>query len=135
MVEAKTDYASQLLKSDVFQHVVNHLNAQMRLDARKLNKKVAQSTVNNMFTDPAQGRLKIDMDAPHNEDTHPIFRKMKNVALMELDDLDLSPEQLLTMTYLGSCFGASVRHLKLVFNGGTQDSFNSKAWLEAFSQF
>ena len=59
------------------------------------------------------------MDEAYNDDSHPFFRKMKNVALLQLDDLDLSAEQLLTMRYLASCFGPSVRHLKMVFNGAT----------------
>lgn len=74
MVESKKfDYAAQLLKSDVFQHVVSHLDSDMRLEVRKLNRKIAASSIANMFTDPAQGRLTIDMDATHNDDSHPHF--------------------------------------------------------------
>ncbi len=88
-----------------------------------------------MFTDSSQGRLKIDMDATYNDDTHPYFRKMKNVALLQLDDLDCSNDQLVTFNFLGDCFGSSVRHLKLGFNGGTSEMMNNKAWCEAFSAF
>jgi hypothetical protein len=37
---------------------------------------------------------------------------------------------------MASCFGSSVKHLKLVFNGQTHESFfNSKMWMEALQQF
>jgi len=87
MVEAKTttiksDYTNQLLKSDVFQHVVDLLDSDLRLEVRKLNKKIAASTVANMFTDASQGRLKIDMDVSHSDKSHPIFLRMKNVTYL-----------------------------------------------------
>ena len=85
--------------------------------------------------DSSQGRLTIDMDVAHNDETHPYFRKMKNVALLQLDDLDCSNNQLLNLKFLGSCFGPAVRHLKLGFNGVTNDAMESKVWYEAFSAF
>lgn len=139
MVEStliKQDYSAQLLQSDVFQHVVSMLDNESRLEARKLSKKIANSTVNNMFTDCHQGRLKIDMDCPHSEESHPLFLRMKNMAMLQLDYIDLSPTQLQTLNYLGKCFGASVRHLKLSFDGPTEEALaNTKKWHEAFYQF
>jgi len=41
-----------------------------------------------------------------------------------------------TAQYLGKCFGNSVKHIKLTFNGPTQEQFfNAKQWLETFAAF
>jgi len=83
MVESKkVDYAAMLLKSDVFQHVVSHLDNDMRLETRKLNRKIAASTIANLFTDPSQGRLTIDMDVSHDDDSHGHYSMMKNVTYL-----------------------------------------------------
>jgi len=82
----------------VFTNVLSFLPRESLLDARKLGKKVSQIAAGNLFQDPEQGALHVDLDEDIlGEEAIKPFELLKNVSSLSLSPIDMQEEQILRL--------------------------------------
>ena len=112
-------FADALIKSNVFTTVLDFMDSEYALEARKLNEKIAKIEAGNFFKNGSQERLVIDLSIDVNaaESNQNPYNLLKNVSYLHLKNVDGSEEKLLRFLTIATKLGKSVKTLKLEFDG------------------
>ena len=114
---APTSYSEALVRSDVFTSVLDYLDSQNALEARKLGEKVAKIEAGNYFKNDFQEKLVLDLDEELSLDERYAILPLKNVAFLVLENFDGTMPQLQRLKFISNKLGKSVKTLKIEFDG------------------
>ena len=106
-------FADALIKSDVFTSVLDFMDSEYALEARKLNEKIAKIEAGNFFKNSSQERLVIDLSIDVNpaEPNQKLIALLKNVSHLHLKNIDGSYLKMLRFESIATKLGKSVKTL------------------------